>query len=160
MGPRLAGICCENLVRFLVRYRKRLRVATITQYISIGILHQSWLVIVVNAGANTLRVAISQLGFKYGLGLRCRFGCRISCKLKLASFPGNEPNLKQPFHCVSLICSYMRTFPPKANLNLGGEMAWYDQFSFFIVTRRKLGGVLGATTKSVHIILPFSEYFT
>ena len=39
-------------------------------------------------------------------------------------------------------------------------MAWYHQFSFFIVTRRKLGGVLGTTTKSVHIILPFSEYFT
>ena len=31
-------------------------------------------------------------------------------KLKLASFSGSEAKVKQPHRCISLICSYMRTF--------------------------------------------------
>ena len=30
---------------------------------------------------------------------------------KLASFPGSKAKVKQPLRCISLICSYMRTFP-------------------------------------------------
>ena len=28
-------------------------------------------------------------------------------------FSGSEAKVKQPFRCISLICSYMRTFPIK-----------------------------------------------
>ena len=38
----------------------------------------------------------------------------ITC-YKLASFSGSEAKVKQPLRCISLICSYMRTFPIKVH---------------------------------------------
>ena len=92
-------------------------------------------------------------------------GCKliiITCyKLKLASFPGKEPKLKQPVRCMSLICSYMRTFPLKVHYK-AIKMRWLDMeanayFHRDYYKQRKLGGLLGMTTKSLRIIL---KYFT
>ena len=41
-------------------------------------------------------------------------------------FSGSEAKVKQPLCCISLICSYMRTFPIKVYRNLCSEMAWYE----------------------------------
>ena len=49
------------------------------------------------------------------------FRPRIHEYLKLALFPENEPNLKQPLRCISLTLILTQS-----NQNLGCEMGWYE----------------------------------
>ena len=63
--------------------------------------------------------------------------------------------------------SYMRTFPLKVHykaikiLAVTTEVGWYEaHFHRDYYKRRKLGGLMGTTTKSVRSILQFSKYFT
>ena len=71
--------------------------------------------IIYNSGIGTVAALVAIL-----LGCTLIF---ITCMLKLTSLSGSEAKVKHPLCCISLICSYMHTFPIKVQFEI---LAWYE----------------------------------
>ena len=79
-------------------------------------------------------------------------------------FSGSKAKVKQPLHCISLMCSYIRTFPIKVQYdrNLGNEMARYEaKMQIFKETtsykQRKLAGQSPGNDKVSIVCFPHIE---
>ena len=83
-------------------------------------------------------------------------------------FSGSEAKVKQPLRCISLICSYMRTFPIKVQYKVIEIFAvrWLGtklkcRFSKRLLQAKKLAGQSPGNDDEVSIIcFPHTEYCT